>query len=412
MKKLLKFTHLLVAVFMTTMLVTSQAYGHALFATSGANMQASTLYELDPTTGAIIRDIGPVGFSEVVSIDFHPATQVLYGISNGSNALITIDTTTGKGTFVFTLPDPMDGEESKTSDMGFAPDGTLYTWNKSPGSPGRLTAINVTTEVSTGIGSNYLEFHQVGLDVDSWGTVYVKNEDGVIYTIDRSNGAESFVTDITMEPFDDRRFQSKFDNALAVDSNNNLFTIDRPKIDDHGFPGDLYAIDLKSGLTSLKRPTGVAYLAAIAFQGEHFDTFTITKAEVKFDDDPAKEKFKAEGVFTLNPTGTGAIDPLSEFVTVKVGTGVVTIPPYSFVYDSSKFVFKGTIDGVDVKMTIEQTHVFEFKFKAEAKGVDLTGTANPLDISLDIGGIDGTASVRAHGTLKYPAKRKKSHKGH
>ena len=78
-----------------------------LYGTSGAgNMgnTASSLYTIDPATGAS-ELVGEIGFNHVVSIDFDPFTEVLYGISNAArgennNTLITIDTNTGEGTFV------------------------------------------------------------------------------------------------------------------------------------------------------------------------------------------------------------------------------------------------------------------------------------------------------------------------
>lgn len=394
MEKLWTFTLTLAAVFMATMLVTSQAYADRLFATSGAGRSASTLFELDPTTGAIISTIGATGFTEVVSLAFDPITGVLYGISNASNALITIDTATGAGTLVARLTGPMAGKHAP--DMGFASDGTLYTWSEA--FPDRLNAIDVSTGVSTEIGPNPLGTFQFGLDVDSTDTVYIKNGDGMIYTVDKTTGATTFVVDI------DPGYQ--FDNALAFDSNDNLFTIDRVGFPGSSAVGDLYAIDLTTGATTFIGSTGVTSLAGIAFFEENqFDPFTIRKAEIRFDDNPPKEKFKIEGAFTLSSNSNG-IDPLAEDVRVTVGTSSVTIPAGSFVADFPKFEFKGTIAGVDVKMKIEETDIDTFKFKVDAKGVDLTGTANPTDVSLDIGDDSGSfTGLFMEGKLKFKAKR-------
>ena len=111
-----------------------------LFAVDGAGGGGlSTLYELSPTTGAVIvgpiGGLGAIGFPHVASIGFDP-TGVLYGISNsvppfvaGVSTLITIDTTLGTGAFVA----PITGMTfcpagDNVSDMSFDSSGILFVW--------------------------------------------------------------------------------------------------------------------------------------------------------------------------------------------------------------------------------------------------------------------------------------------
>ena len=257
MKKLSTFTLAFAVVIMATMLVTSQAYADRLFATSGAGGAASTLFELDATTGAIISTIGAVGFSEVVGIGFNPLDGLLYGISNASNSLITINTTTGAGTLVAGLSGPMSGRNAP--DVTFTSDGTLYTWSEA--SPDRLNSVNTTTGASTEIGPNPLSTFQFGLGADSTDTVYAKNGDGMIYTVDKTTGATTFVVDI-IEPGS----CCQFDNAFAFDSSDVAYTIDR--IGGGSSVGDLYTIDLTTGAATLIGTTGVSSLAGLAFQAD------------------------------------------------------------------------------------------------------------------------------------------------
>jgi hypothetical protein len=412
------------------MLATSQAYGDRLFATSGAGSSPSTLYELDPATGATLRKIGPINFDEVVSIDFHPITGVLYGISNSNRELITIDTETGAGSFVATITGSMAANSAtKSPDMTFDSFGTLYTWSeRNPDNLNVIVIDEIMIDLETGdfvvdsfeVGDNGLSgltaTYQSGLDVDSHDTIYFKDGSGDVYTVDAANGAVTFRINI-----DDIWDSDLFDNALAFDSNDNLFTIDRIfeyKYDDLGdlisstaIGVDLYSIDLVTGTTMNRGSTGVPALAAIAFQksGSGFETFSITKAEIQFEDDPHKEKFKSEGVFTLDPGGVG-IDPTNEEVTFGVGTVLVTIPVGSFVSGAGVYEFKGFIEGADVKVKIEQKSLTEFKFKAEAKRVVLTGTANPTEFVFTIGSKAGNALVRLEGKLKFPGKKGKKGK--
>ncbi len=81
---------------------------------AGSPFPRSTLYEIDPTDGALLATIEPAvgvgtGFSHITAIDFDPISGLLYGIANGAgvddgfgvafSTLITIDST-GAGAFV------------------------------------------------------------------------------------------------------------------------------------------------------------------------------------------------------------------------------------------------------------------------------------------------------------------------
>ena len=136
-----------------------------------------------------------------------------------------------------------------------------------------------------------------------------------------------------------------------------------------------------------------------------FADFTIMKAEIKFRaPSSVNDSFEVKGEFTLDVSSDG-IDPVTEGVLVTVGTSSVTIPAGSFVEDEGKFEFEGEINGADVEMEIEEINPGTFEFKIEAEGVDLTDTANPLDISLTIGDDTGAATVRMEGKLKFKAQR-------
>jgi hypothetical protein len=50
---------------------------------------------------------------------------------------------------------------------------------------------------------------------------------------------------------------------------------------------------------------------------------------------------------------------------------------------------------VRLEALIRQTGTLRYAFDAEAKGADLTGTKNPVQVSLTIGGNSGTTSVKA-----------------
>ncbi len=148
-----------------------------------------------------------------------------------------------------------------------------------------------------------------------------------------------------------------------------------------------------------------------------FANFTITKAEIEFKTIyTINDKFKVKGKFKLGADSDG-FDLYVDEVVVTAGTAIVTIPAGSFTEeDYGKFRFKGTIDGAHVKMEIKEVYGETFRFKIKAKGVDLTGTPNPLGIGLAIGNDSGTDTIRLKGKLKFKAhrdlKRKSKFKAH
>ena len=162
-----------------------------LFAVDGAAAVGapSSLYELSPTTGAVISTgpggtiggIGAIGFSHVVAIDFDP-TAVLYGVSNtpagagGGSTLITISPTTGVGAFVAGITEMTAcAFGDNISDMSFDSSGTLYVWRACAK---ELYTVSIPSGVATLIGSAPIPpfLFQVGLAFDSSDTLYLKSE--------------------------------------------------------------------------------------------------------------------------------------------------------------------------------------------------------------------------------------------
>jgi hypothetical protein len=116
---------------------------------------------------------------------------------------------------------------------------------------------------------------------------------------------------------------------------------------------------------------------------------------------PNKDSFELESHFTLSSTAPG-IHPHREPVTLQIGTFTITIPPGSFkkhdgegAGDDVFFTFRGVIDGVRIEALIKRTGTLRYAFFAKARHADLTGTKNPVLVSLTIGGDCGTTSVKA-----------------
>jgi YVTN family beta-propeller protein len=132
-------------------------------------------------------------------------------------------------------------------------------------------------------------------------------------------------------------------------------------------------------------PVGVPFLA--------FDA----KLEIDLDRNPKEDRFELQSHFTLSSTAL-RLHPAVEPVTLQIGTFSITIPPGSFKKhegedDGGSFTFHGVLEGVRLEALIKRTGTLRYAFDAEAKGADLTGTTNPVPVSLTIGANSGTTSV-------------------
>ncbi|MEP6936202.1 MAG: SBBP repeat-containing protein, partial [Nitrospirota bacterium] len=108
-----------------------------------------------------------------------------------------------------------------------------------------------------------------------------------------------------------------------------------------------------------------------------------------------KDEFEMTAIFTLGPNNNG-IAPLTEAVTVQVGAFATTIPAGSFTQKKGRFIFEGVIDGVKLEAVLRSLILGDdYKFTVEGKGADLTGTENPVTVSLTIGDDSSSKTITA-----------------
>lgn len=124
-----------------------------LYAAQGTSATTSDLYTLDPLTGAVSSDIGPIGYA-ITGLAFDPTSGILYGSTSNNSAanpasIITINTTTGAGTLVGAIG---LGVFHAASDICFTSDGQMWGLDSSDG----LIKINKGTGVGTTIGGGSL----------------------------------------------------------------------------------------------------------------------------------------------------------------------------------------------------------------------------------------------------------------
>jgi len=149
----------------------------------GPCTETSTLVQLDPDTGAFIREIGPVGFT-VNGLAWYPKSQTLYASTAigdvAFHGLITINLTTGAGTPVnpAALNFGLAGNESPIHSITIHSNGRMVGWyDEFP--TGEVTDTFVTFNKTTGIAT---EFPDTGIDTSANGLSF--DGDGLLWNID------------------------------------------------------------------------------------------------------------------------------------------------------------------------------------------------------------------------------------
>jgi hypothetical protein len=105
-------------------------------------------------------------------------------------------------------------------------------------------------------------------------------------------------------------------------------------------------------------------------------------------------QFEIHGSFKLGASSDG-IKPLTEALTLTLGTYTVTVPAGSFRKDGRGFEFHGVINGAFLQMEITPLGHNRFLFEAEGRNANLTGTTNPVELDLSIGNDCVTTQVHA-----------------
>jgi YVTN family beta-propeller protein len=117
--------------------------------------------------------------------------------------------------------------------------------------------------------------------------------------------------------------------------------------------------------------------------------------DIDLDPQPRGDAFMLFSEFTLGQNSNG-ISPPTEPVTLKVGTFTTTIPAGSFKASGfGTFYFVGVVTGVHLGVGIAQTGAKRYAFAAAAQKPSLTGTVNPVPVTVTIGDDSGTVSVKA-----------------
>ena len=228
-----------------------------LFGAIGSGVP-SDLFILNPSTGGVVTDLGPTGFS-ISGLRFDPTTGVLYGstANNGGVArgsLITLNPATGVGTLVGSFGIP----NHTMSDIAFTKDGTLYGWAE----PQRddLHTINKATGTATSVGNSGLSTFGSGLAANSKDILFFTGNgpNGPLRTIDKTTGLPTTVATMSGAPLPGAAI-----NALAFDSHDTLYASNGGDFGPNS-PSHLVIINTTTGVITDLGPSIIG-LDALAF---------------------------------------------------------------------------------------------------------------------------------------------------
>jgi hypothetical protein len=180
-----------------------------------ASAPTSDLVQINPTTGALIKDIGLITAGgtalQIADLAIQPGTGVLFAMSASSSGdftaagnLYTINTKTGVATLVGATGDFFGA-------IAFAPNGTLYMNSADLDSMGNLvnTALKTLNPTNAHTLTMVATLDPPGaLGVRPDGTIFAGNGDaGKIYTINRITGQETTVGNTGLNFVGDLDFQ-------------------------------------------------------------------------------------------------------------------------------------------------------------------------------------------------------------
>lgn len=173
-------------------LAASQAHAATMYGTLNNGSNPSVLVQLNPVTGALIQNIGPVGYV-VNGLEY--AGGKLYGSTgitdpNFPAGLIEINPLTGAGTPIgtgFGLGGPV---VAITSNSG----GQLYGWLE-PGSDD-LAAISAVTGLASVVGDAGIGTGELGLAFDGANNLFLVNGGGGTHSINPVTGVATFRFDL------------------------------------------------------------------------------------------------------------------------------------------------------------------------------------------------------------------------
>lgn len=300
-----------------------------------------------------------------------------FGGSANKGIVFKIDT---DGTFsVIHSFSGIDGA-NPASDLIFDPSGDLYGTTACggysiivySGYEGWGTVYKVSPD-----GSNFIVLHDFlgGLDGASPYAGLVRDSSGNLYGTTTEGGTEASGT------------------VFKIDVANNFSVIHNFFWNDGARPAADLVLD---ALGNLYGTTSYSYgelgQYGTAFKIAYSFPFSSFSAKLDISTGPPPQ-FQLQAFFTLG-TGAPAIDPVTQGLTLTIGTCTMTIPPGSF-HQTKKgwWVYEGMRGGVALEVRISQRGANPYELQMEGSGADLAPLANPVTVSLALGNNNGATQA-------------------
>ncbi len=382
----------------------ADASGNLYGTTVSGGLGYGTIFEINASTGAetvLYSFKGPAGDgSNPYAGLVLDAAGNLYGttVNGGTNndgTVFEFNATSGVETVLYSFTGVSDGQHpysalvmdssgnlyGTTSASGPRSGGTVFEIN--PAAPGQIDTLYAFAGGSDGA------YPQAGLVMDASGNLYGTTAnggsagDGTVFEIQHSG---SSATETVLYTFTGNDGANPF-APLYLDSSYHLF-----------------------GTTQLGGASGKGTVFEITLP--HQTTFPFAAFSVKLKAASGPPPGFALQAFLTTASGGGAIDPVTQGVSLGIGSYAVTIEPGSFHQTSQGWwVYSGVINGVSLNVRISQvssttlqakgnqtiqnvTGSNSYEVQVSASRVDITTSSNPATVSLTLG--TNVGSVQAY----------------
>jgi len=212
--------------------------GPTLFGGIGGQDTVSDLLVLDPATGAVVDSAGSTGFG-ITGLAIHPLDGELYGVTTAPSGdprfLVRIDRATGAAA-------PVGALGGVVADITFTPEGTLYGWSESSDD---LVTIDLVTGAMTVVGESGISSSGSGLAYDAANDRLLlapQSGVGALFIVDRATGVVTELSTLNGPSVQVAALTFACDGTLYA----TLIDISSP-----ARPTDLATIDPESGEVSV-----------------------------------------------------------------------------------------------------------------------------------------------------------------
>lgn len=351
---------------------------------------------IDIATNTVIEDIA-LGGAHFITIT--PDGKRLYVSSFYSGNVSAIDTSTNSVIATISVVLTREPSGPQPYDISVSPDGKLVYVKVIVGNNGQTSLDVIDTKSNAVIAANGITswVYTGGMAVAPNGTrIYLPRTpysfgltagvsifDSTVNSVINDISLNSYyhVGGIAITPDGKRAYVANYDNQV-----NKVTVIDT----------STNAVSTSMDVGSMPYWVAMApYIQSLTFSGAKLD-MTLGGAR-------NKGSFTLTSSFNLSSIKSDGINPVTEGVTLRVGSFYTFIPPGSFkaLQKPKYFLFQGVIDGVNLAILIKPGvtqyagHILDYGFTAQATGANLTGITNPVPVTLIIGNDGGTTSVNA-----------------